>query len=100
MATSRQYAARFQKLIDSASDKEAVRSSIGARLYLNATMGGNVPPTSSKDAEIDAIISEFEGDADMSGSISRALKLAGGKRRRTRKLTRKTRKTRKYSRRR
>jgi hypothetical protein len=106
-----EYAQRLQALIDSASDKEEVRKSIGARLYLNATMGSNVPPKSSKDAEIDAIIREFEGDNEMSSEISDLMQIDGGRRKKRktrrggktggrRKLTRKTRKTRKYSRRR
>jgi len=93
-----EYARRLKALIDAASDKPAVKKSIGARLYANVTM--SVPKAkSSKDAEIDAIIAEFEGDEEMSQDVMDAMKKMGGKRRKTRKPTRKTRKTRKYSRR-
>jgi hypothetical protein len=107
-----EYAGRLKALIDSAEDKAAVKKSIGARLYANATMSGSRDlPTSSKDTEIDKIITEFEGDSDMSTEVNEALdELVGGRRKRktrkhrkthkpTRKL-RQSRKTRKYSRRR
>jgi len=96
------YAKRLKALVDSATDKDAVKNSIGTKLYENGSMGLDNPnaPTSSKDAEIDAIIGEFEGDAEMSADVENAMKKMGGKKRRTRKLKRKTRKTRKYSRRR
>lgn len=101
------YAARLQSLIDSATDKDAVKTSIGARLYDNSTMSGKPMPTSSKDSEIDAIIGEFEGDAEMSGEVSEALGMEGGRKKRKAKKTRKSKKsrktpkkTRKYSRRR
>jgi ABC-type proline/glycine betaine transport system substrate-binding protein len=94
------YARRLKALVDTATDKDAVKKSIDARLHANATMGV-AKATSSKDAEIDAIVAEFEGDEDMSQEVMDAMKKMGGKRRRkTRKPTRKTRKTRKYSRRR
>lgn len=106
------YVRRLKALIDSADDKDAVKKSIGARLYANATMSGNTNlPTSSKDKEIDDIIGEFEGDDEMSGEVSEALdELDGGRRKRKTRKTRKQRKptrksrqlkkTRKYSRRR
>jgi hypothetical protein len=109
---AKEYVDRLKALIDSADDKDAVKNSIGARLYANATMSGSRDlPTSSKDAEIDEIIAEFEGDSDMSTEVNEGLdELVGGRRKRkvrktrkTRKPTRKSRqlkKTRKYSRRR
>lgn len=94
------YAMRLKALVDAAADKDAVKKSIGARLHANATMG-TPKATSSKDAEIDTIVAEFEGDEEMSQEVMDAMKKMGGKRRRkTRKPTRKPRKTRKYSRRR
>lgn len=100
---AKEYANRLNALIDSAC--EEVKSSIGARLYANSTMMGNRDnlPKSCKDAEIDAIIDEFEGDDEMSSDVKDAMEAAGkgGKiHRKTRKTTRKTRKTRRYSRRR
>lgn len=69
------YVRRLKNLIDSASDKDAVTLSIGARLYANATMSGNRNlPTSSKDIEIEEVINEFEGDADLSAEIMTRLK--------------------------
>ncbi len=94
------YARQLKALVDSANDKDAVKKSIGARLYANATMGGPPVATSSKDAEIDAIIVEFGGDDEMSQEVMDEMKKMGGKRRRTRKSTKKPKKTRKYSRRR
>jgi hypothetical protein len=65
------YLRRFKELIASASDKEIVKISIGARLYANATMSGNPNlPKSSKDMEIEEIIHEFEGDADISAELT------------------------------
>ena len=109
---AQEYVDRLKALIDSADDKDAVKKSIGARLYANATMSGNTNlPTSSKDKEIDDIIGEFEADDEMSGEVSEALdELDGGRRKRKQRKTRKQRKptrksrqlkkTRKYSRRR
>lgn len=94
------YVKRFRELIRMASDAEAVKKSIGARLYANASMSGSTDlPTSSKDAEIDAIIQEFEGDADMSSKISSKLRLGGKRTRKLKRKSRQPRKTRKYSRR-
>lgn len=97
---AQEYVDRLKALIDSADDKDAVKDSIGARLYANATMSGNTNlPTSSKDKEIDAIINEFEGDDEMSGEVSEALdELDGGRRKRKQRKTRKTRKQRKPTR--
>lgn len=85
MATS--YAKRLRGLIDTATDKDAVRKSIGARLYANASMG-NYPnlPTSSKDVQIDAILSEFEGDDEISADVTKMI--GGRKHRKTRRRRR------------
>lgn len=87
------YATRLKQLIDSAQDKDAVKTSIGARLYANSTMMGNQArlPTSSKDAEINTIIAEFEGDAEMSSDVEDALKKIGGRRRRKTRKSKKSR---------
>ncbi len=87
------YATRLKQLIDSAQDKDAVKTSIGARLYANSTMTGNQArlPTSSKDAEINTIIAEFEGDAEMSSDVEDALKKIGGRRRRKTRKSKKSR---------
>jgi len=92
-----EYARRLKALIDSAEDKAAVKKSVAAQLYANITMSSLPPNMSSKDTEIATILSEFEGDEEMSTDVQKALKRMGG---RTRKATRKSRKTRKYSRRR
>lgn len=69
------YLRRFKELIASAPDKKAVQTSIGARLHVNGTMNANPNlPKSSKDIEIEEIISEFEGDADMSAEITKHLR--------------------------
>jgi hypothetical protein len=90
-----EYAQRLNNLIHEAEDKADVRKSIYARLYANATMSSGLPPQSSKDQEIDQIISEFEGDADTSAEVEEELKKLGGRRRRkTKRRAKKSRKSR------
>lgn len=91
---------RFYDIIQSAEDKDAVRRAVYAALYINATMSSAPLPPSSKNAEIEDIISEFEGDADLSSEIDDKLKQQGARRRRTKKSKKMAKKTRKYSRRR
>ena len=91
---------RLYDIIQSANDKEAVRTAVYAALYKNATMSSKPLPPSSKNEEIEEVIAEFEGDADLSSEIEDKLKQQGARRRKTKKSKRKARKTRKYSRRR
>ena len=91
---------RLYDIIQSANDKEAVKKAVHAALYLNATMSSKPLPRSSKNAEIEGIIAEFEGDADLSTEIDEKLTQQGARRRKTRKSKKRARKTRKYSRRR
>jgi hypothetical protein len=93
-----EYAQRLHNLVQESNDKRDVRTSILARLYANATMSSGQPPQSSKDADIDAIISEFEGDADTSAEVETEFKKLGGRRRKSRKSTKKSKKTRKQRR--
>lgn len=87
---------RLYDLIQSANDKEAVKKAVYAALYNNATMSSRPLPPSSKNAEIEEIVSEFEGDADMSSEIDDKLKQQGARRRRkTKKSKKRARKTRK-----
>lgn len=92
---------RLHDLIQSANDKEAVKKAVHAALYNNATMSSRPLPPSSKNAEIEEIVSEFEGDADMSSEIDEKLKQQGARRvsrvsrRKTKKLKKRARKTRK-----
>lgn len=91
---------RLYDIIQSANDKEAVRTSVYAALYNNATMSSKPLPPSSKNAEIEEVIAEFEGDADLSSEIEDKLKQQGARRRKTKKSKKTAKKTRKYSRRR
>lgn len=91
---------RLYDIIQSANDKEAVRTSVYAALYNNATMSSKPLPPSSKNAEIEEVIAEIEGDADLSSEIEDRLKQQGARRRKTKKSKKRARKTRKYSRRR
>lgn len=70
-------AKQLKSLVDSAEDKDAVIKSIGAKLYANSAMTGNQShlPKSSKDADIDAIIVEFEGDDEVSHMVMANMKL-------------------------
>ena len=90
---------RLYELIQTANDKKAVKKAVHAALYNNATMSSKPLPRSSKNAEIEEIITEFEGDSDLSTEIDEALKQQGA-RRKTKKSKKVARKTRKYSRRR
>lgn len=96
------YITRLKALVDSATDKDAVKNSFGAKLYNTGAQSLRPTPPSSKDEEIEKLIADIEADEDedMPGKVEQAMKTMGGKKRRTRKLKRKTRKTRKYSRRR
>jgi hypothetical protein len=92
------YVNRLKAIIDSAVDKENVKNSIQARLHANATMSStNQLPKSSKDTEIDRIITEFEGDDELSVEIQDALKKIGGKKRRQTRRRKSKGKSRKYS---
>lgn len=90
---------RLYDIIQSANDKKAVKKAVHAALYNNATMSSKPLPPSSKNAEIEEIIVEFEGDSDMSTEIDEKLTQQGARRRKTRKSKKQARKTRKYSRR-
>lgn len=85
---------RLYDIIQSANDKDAVRTAVYAALYKNATMSSKPLPPSSKNAEIEEVISEFEGDADLSSEIEDRLKQQGARRRKTRKSKKASRKTR------
>lgn len=87
---------RLYDIIQSASDKEAVKTAVHAALYNNATMSSRPLPPSSKNSEIEDIILEIEGDADMSSEVAEKLKQRGARR----KTKKQARKSRKYSRRR
>ncbi len=91
---------RLYDLIQSANDKQAVMLAVHAALYNNASMSSKPLPPSSKNAEIEEIIGEFEGDSDLSSEIDEKLKQQGARRRKTKKSKKVARKTRKYSRRR
>jgi outer membrane protein assembly factor BamE (lipoprotein component of BamABCDE complex) len=93
---------RLYDIIQSANDKKAVKKAVHAALYNNATMSSKPLPRSSKNAEIEEIIVEFEGDSDMSTEIDEKLTQQGARRasrRKTRKSKKQAKKTRKYSRR-
>jgi hypothetical protein len=75
------YITRLRKLISSAEDKDAVKDSIRARLLMIVRMKGATPPTSSKDAEIDAILREMGENGSDATAVAIGLGLAGGKRR-------------------
>lgn len=87
---------RLYDIIQSASDKEAVKKAVYAALYNNAAMSSRPLPPSSKNSEIEDIVLEFEGDADLSAEVEKKLKQRGARR----KTKKRARKSRKYSRRR
>lgn len=82
------YITRLRKLISSAEDKDAVKDSIRARLLMIVRMKGGTPPTSSKDAEIDAILGEMGENGSDATAVAIGLGLAGGKRRTAKKSRR------------
>lgn len=91
----------LESILEQSTDKDKVKKSIGARLY--ATARAREPPTSatsSMDADIDEVLQEYEGDADLMSEVMDRMKPLIGGRRKTRKSKRKARKTRTYSRRR
>lgn len=87
----------------SPEDKENVKRSIKARLFAAAQMSSPAPANmSTMDADIDDAIEPYESDAGLLGEVKDLMGnlLMGGRKKKTRKVTRKSKKSRKYSRRR
>lgn len=89
-------------IIEEAEDKDKVKKSIRARLYATAiAREPSASVTSSMDADIDELLSSYEGDGELMSEVEDRMKgmLGGRRRRKTRKVTKKRQTRRKYSRR-
>lgn len=96
-----EYLNKLRDTIDTAEDKDAVKEAIRSRLYGAQTMRGSEAdyPTSSKDEELRDIFRDIQNeddeDGEMLGKLNEALLPEGGRRRKTKKATRKTKKVKK-----